>query len=202
MCSWVTSIPNVCISWTWVWGYWQWRFIPITVPGSTWAQPYVTEYRDQGSIQWLCWLKLSMIPLYQSFLSVVGMTILYFGENYEKGAGCIQVALPCSFIQDRAAWAADWNSTFTGYPKLCRQTQTCLNTGKTHIHFCNDNCQNGHLARGSSPTEGSGEEGIAHAVCILQQLSGSEHPVKFTSAVSKSCWDFHVVLLWGSSSYE
>lgn len=53
MCSWVTSIPNVCISWTWVWGYWQWRFIPITVPGSTWAQPYVTEYRDQGSIQWL-----------------------------------------------------------------------------------------------------------------------------------------------------
>lgn len=54
------------------------------------------------------------------------------------------------------------------------------------MHFYNENCQNKHLARGSSPTEGSGKERIAHVVGTLQSLSGSRHPVTFTAATSKS----------------
>lgn len=49
--------------------------------------------------------------------------------------GCFRVPLPCSFTQDRSAWAAGWSPTFKGYPKLCRQTQTRSTTDP-----CSEDC--------------------------------------------------------------
>lgn len=114
----------------------------------------------------------------------MGIIFLSFGENFGKAtrvlgafrrlcsaaslklgqfercgfsdAAHLRHGAPLILAQQTASVKVSWLK-----PRKTKQNKT------KHIHFCDESYQDVHLARGSKPTEGSGELGIGHAACVL-----------------------------------